>query len=584
MNRELILIDPRFRSKTLQKYCEMAFYTDLANITGGDTHNFYHRNYMITGVYCTMEPNSDETGPKVIDAYGYACDGKSRSVDYAIRPILVLHGDEFRRAIFGKTLNDDGEYEVEYGEYPQFAANFKLQEKLENLFQQNLLQKTGRFFTFNSPKTSRPDCGFFPHQYEEYQYQDKRYIRVCAKFHSKARSRYQRLSNDIRYDDGDYVWIEVSPVKWIVKEEFGYLISKNCLLSGIRFNSSKKYREYTFSSTEMYKYMNKYMLNELLQGIKNINDLDKENPEDIPELLKTIEIYKEFYYGTEDIDKEIEALINEYNDNLDKIIAAGKSTIFDLELPNEKVLSINLTIKLNNILTKLRTCYEENKKYLDMIDILNSLKNILVNGNGQDIDNELIKDIKLINFKILTFLNIKERNKIQDQLLNVINKHNDKILNYLKSLKIFSDNDKKKIEYNNLHEFELAFRKDINPILVKLGFYVERKDLISEISSKIKDSIGGIYNDSNNKQVSIYLNSISDILVRISDKLSDVIDKEYYERKMSKILDIELDYDMDNSTIYELLLGIYSKLYGLELELDKEIAIANYKVRVRQKI
>lgn len=79
------------------------------------------------------------------------------------------------------------------------------------------------------------------------------------------------------------------------------------------------------------------------------------------------------------------------------------------------------------------------------------------------------------------------------------------------------------------------------------------------------------------------MNSISDILVRISDKLSDVIDKEYYERKMNKILDIELDYDMDNSTIYELLLGIYSKLYGLELELDKEIAIANSKVRLKCK-
>ena len=138
MNRELILIDPRFQlypgSETLEKYCKKAFYTDLANITGGNTHYSYHRNHMTTGVYCTMKPNSDETGPIVIAPLGYADDdGKSRSVDYAIKPILVLHGDEFRRAIFDKTLNDDGEYEVEYGEYPQFAAYFKLQEKLENL-------------------------------------------------------------------------------------------------------------------------------------------------------------------------------------------------------------------------------------------------------------------------------------------------------------------------------------------------------------------------------------------------------------------------------------------------------------------
>lgn len=51
MNRELILIDPRFQlypgSETLEKYCKMTFYTDLANITGGDMYNPYHRNYMI---------------------------------------------------------------------------------------------------------------------------------------------------------------------------------------------------------------------------------------------------------------------------------------------------------------------------------------------------------------------------------------------------------------------------------------------------------------------------------------------------------------------------------------------------------
>lgn len=33
-----------------------------------------------------MEPNSDETGPKLIGAYGYVCDGKSREVEYGEYP------------------------------------------------------------------------------------------------------------------------------------------------------------------------------------------------------------------------------------------------------------------------------------------------------------------------------------------------------------------------------------------------------------------------------------------------------------------------------------------------------------------
>ena len=43
------------------------------------------------------------------------------------------------------------------------------------------------------------------------------------------------LSNGVKYRDGDYVWVEVSPVKWLIDNKTGILISKKGLVSGIRF-------------------------------------------------------------------------------------------------------------------------------------------------------------------------------------------------------------------------------------------------------------------------------------------------------------------------------------------------------------
>ena len=84
------------------------------------------------------------------------------------------------------------------------------------------------------------------------------------------------LSNGVQYRDGDYVWVEVSPVKWLIDDKTGILISKKGLVSGIRFlNKSTNYKG-DFSKTEMKEYLDRYMSKELFQTAKTKETVNEE--------------------------------------------------------------------------------------------------------------------------------------------------------------------------------------------------------------------------------------------------------------------------------------------------------------------
>ena len=88
----------------------------------------------------------------------------------------------------------------------------------------------------------------------------KKYIRVqsCMTDFSKM-----VLSNGVKYKKGDYVWLRVSPVKWLIDDKTKLLISERALLSGIVFSLEDSY-DGDFNNTEMFKYLNTYMLQELI--------------------------------------------------------------------------------------------------------------------------------------------------------------------------------------------------------------------------------------------------------------------------------------------------------------------------------
>lgn len=195
-----------------------------------------------------------------------------------IRPVLKLPSLEFEYIFKNKVLGYNGVFEVEYGEYPQYAPNESMQNVLSNELWRGELIKTGNKYTFDKTGSDYADADFKPVTYDEYEYGGKKYIRVDCNFWNRFGS--HKLSNDRMYYMSGYVWMEVSPVKWLIDEKAGVLISKKILLSGIKYSDVKNY-------------LNNYMLKDLFQtnalvnvGEANIEDEPKEKLVDMLRYLK----------------------------------------------------------------------------------------------------------------------------------------------------------------------------------------------------------------------------------------------------------------------------------------------------------
>ena len=186
---------------------------------------------------------------------------KSNFSDYniGIRPIISY--SKIKNNILNEIINEDGITEVEYGEYPQYAVNKELQIKLEELYQNGKLTETNKIYTTDSRKYDEYDKDFLPQDYIEYEFDDKKYVRVKANtyhidFHPFI------LSNDEEYVNGNYVWVEVSKVKWLVDEENDIALSKYVLVSGIQFDNREEYTG-DFENTNIYKFLNTYFIKDI---------------------------------------------------------------------------------------------------------------------------------------------------------------------------------------------------------------------------------------------------------------------------------------------------------------------------------
>ena len=261
--------------EVIRKYGTKAIITDLCILTGSSIW----KETLVEDLSSTVRTSwfwtrSDDGSRDVVVVFrrGYRsfC---SRYARYgAVRPALqssVIFSQIFPNRVMGY----NGIEEVEYGEYPQNAADSRMQNILESEYNRGM-NKTGRSYTFDSVRYDDYDTGFKPVTYEEYEYQGKKYIRIKA--NSDFGGDRFMLSNGVKYRDGDYVWVEVSPVKWLIDNKTGILISKKGLVSGIRFlNKSTNYKG-DFSKTEMKEYLDRYMSKELFQTTKTKETVNEE--------------------------------------------------------------------------------------------------------------------------------------------------------------------------------------------------------------------------------------------------------------------------------------------------------------------
>ena len=240
----------------LKRYGTKMPLTNLCILMGSYYMNEDNSSIGATGCYWTKSLRPDN------DVYAVNFDGElefGRIHNYVtiIRPV-INSSSFFSRVCLNKRNGYNETYEVEFGEYPQYAASISMQITLEEEYK-NGLNKTGRSFTFNSVIISNINEKFEPIIYDEYEYQGKKYIRV---------NNYSIFNFTPSLSDR-YAWVEVSPVVWLINEETQTLISKRGLVSGIRFND-KKY-DGNFEKTEMYEYLNKYMIKDIFQSV----DLEK---------------------------------------------------------------------------------------------------------------------------------------------------------------------------------------------------------------------------------------------------------------------------------------------------------------------
>ena len=158
----------------------------------------------------------------------------------------------------------DGVLEVEYGYYPQKAVSRDMQEKLEMAFQRRSLSRTGKKYTTDSRKYDEYDEEFSPKQHEEFGLNGKKYVRVEA--NSCFDGGKFKLSNGESYRDGDPVWVEVSPVKWLVDKKEKIMLTDKLIFSGVQFKHTRDYHTRDFDKTDIKTFMDRYLSKELEQA------------------------------------------------------------------------------------------------------------------------------------------------------------------------------------------------------------------------------------------------------------------------------------------------------------------------------
>ena len=255
--------------EVLKKYGTKIAATDLCILTRGCVRDedYVDEDKSLTGRTCVAWTKTVNKYVKEIFIDGLcSCCGYINVISCVIRPVL-----QNSTISLPSTVSDPNIImEIEYGEYPQNAPSATMQKKLEKEYKKGM-NKTGRSYTFSSSPCDDFDTLFKPITYDEYEYHGKKYIRVRAI--AEYPDYESILSNGLACKDGDYFWVQVSPVKWLIDDKTGLLISKKGLVAGIGFGDVKYYdgMSYDFDKSELKKYLDTHMMHDLFQNTVSLN-------------------------------------------------------------------------------------------------------------------------------------------------------------------------------------------------------------------------------------------------------------------------------------------------------------------------
>ena len=243
--------------------------TDFSVLLGGYIDDDYHIDSDSslegrTGYYWTKSDDGDNDA-HVVNENGHRSyllvnrrnGGARPALPFSSISKIPTNGESGKRA-------RDGILEVEYGYYPQKAVSRDMQDRLERVFKSGRMTKTRNTYTTDSVAYDQYDTTFQPQTHQEYEYNGKRYVRV------EANSYYDgeefTLSNGEEYKDGDNVWVEVQPVKWLVDEKSKMMITEKLIFAGVQFNKERNYHTRDFGKTDIKTFMDRYLARDLVQS------------------------------------------------------------------------------------------------------------------------------------------------------------------------------------------------------------------------------------------------------------------------------------------------------------------------------
>ena len=446
---------------------------------------------------------------KYEQGYEYIIDsnGKigSAKVDlFNIGSRLVLPSSSLYDVLINGTSKraNDGVLEVEYGLYPQQAADEIMQKELERLFtyKSNTLQLTGNTFTVKFNKKYNWET------IPEYEYEGQKYIRMIANpFFDRKNNGHFRLSNGVIYEKGDYIWVKVEPVKWLIDEQTGTILGEKVLFASMPFRYDPQSLS-DFLNSDIKKCIDNVISKELLQSIT--------------------------------INKEIPRYLKLASNVMDQMKTTKLNSVLN---SNKHLAALSLFIAIlkhdGNQQEDIINYFES--KGITIEDILTSLGNNLDFFKYQD-DNDIInfnnfRPYLANNISTILFQLFDKESYIKDALLSLdIHMFNcDNIVSDLKFILETSEVEKNRLItefYNRLSLSSRVYLNDtakINQLLLKRSNANELLNSTSEIEA-LAILIASYYNDGIIKK---YFETNKVSLTKILDFLDINISKEAVKNK-----------------------------------------------------
>ena len=538
------------RLRVLDKYGSGVIVTDLAVLTGSNCS--YNKG--MGANFGLVYTNYSGDNFKVVSYNGGESFISARDdINCCIRP--AFSSTSLFSELLAKSVRTHGAVdEVECGEYPQFAPKAKIQKKLESKYSKGLLKKTGRSYTINAKQASYHSL-FKPLVCDEYEYEGKKYIRL----QSRTGDVYPRLSNGTYCSGKEYVWIEVTPVVWLIDRETQTFVSKYALLSGITF--SPEYFHGILDATGVGTFINKYMAHDIFQSTdinkKNVNYNANEKTYKIAAIVEEIKQVLLSYYGHEDVMGKVETLIKKYNDDIDKAYEE-KSTgiVLTTSSVDTDFLYAKLISDLEDILSKIKRSSEKYIEYTKMLELTRTCISILNGEDAKDIDDDLIADIVTIKKVVLSFLG---SDSMKAKIMAIFLEYEEDIDEYLRG-----NEDSKIKEYKTLSEYKLAIRKKLQPYLIALSGSVRDKNMVNEIKSGYVKMLDGLFVKCKDEYINYFLGEIK-ILIDIINERGNSEDK----KRMEKIITNKHEFGDDLTEALKIVVDLYKDLYMVVYDIEE---------------